>query len=266
VITAPPEALPYPSAAEHTRDELALVGLFVARAIARGPAQGWLREGVQPIDVPDEAVFDRFRAIEQRLAATRAPLPMDLVRRRLGLTLTEQRVLWTLIGYELDPRLRRLLQHVATEDTTVVTIGTLLSVVYDDAPGSGYVELSPGGRLMELRLIAIDDSDSAAPISQRRIRVVDRVLELAAGIVRLDRDLERFARIEPPTDRADLVMDPAVQESVDSGARAAQLAGGGRCGSRGFRAALDPAHRRRARWLDAGGDRFRPATRHGTRA
>src|SRR5206468_1735209 len=73
-----------------------------------------------------------------------------------------------------------------------------------------------GGRLMELRLIAIDDSDSAAPISQRRIRVVDRVLELAAGIVRLDRDLERFARIEPPTERADLVMDPTVQESVDS--------------------------------------------------
>jgi hypothetical protein len=215
VITAP-EVLPYPSAAEHTRDELALVGLFVARAIARGRAQGWLREGVQPIDVPDEAVFERFRAIEQRLAATRDPLPMDLVRRRLGLTLTEQRVLWTLVGYELDPRLRRLLQHVATEDTTVVTIGTLLSVVYDDAPGSGYVELSPAGRLMELRLIAIDDSDSAAPISQRRIRVVDRVLELAAGIVRLDRDLERFARIEPPTERADLVMDPAVQESVDS--------------------------------------------------
>jgi len=215
-VIAPPEVLPYPSAAEHTRDELALVGLFVARAIARGRAQGWLREGVQPIDVPDEAVFERFRAIEQRLAATRDPLPMDLVRRRLGLTLTEQRVLWTLVGYELDPRLRRLLQHVATEDTTVVTIGTLLSVVYDDAPGSGYVELSPAGRLMELRLIAIDDSDSAAPISQRRIRVVDRVLELAAGIVRLDRDLERFARIEPPTERADLVMDPAVQDSVDS--------------------------------------------------
>lgn len=211
-----PEALPYPSAAEHTRDELALVGLFVARAIARGRAHGWLRDGVQPIDVPDAAVFERFRAIEQRLAATRDPLPMDLVRRRLGLTLTEQRVLWTLIGYELDPRLRRLLQHVATEDTTVVTIGTLLSVVYDDAPGSGYVELSPGGRLMELRLIAIDDGDSAAPISQRRIRVVDRVLELAAGIVRLDRDLERFARIEPPTERTDLVMDPAVQDSVDS--------------------------------------------------
>ena len=215
-MIAPPEVLPYPSAAEHTRDELALVGLFVARAIARGRAQGWLREGVQPIDVPDEAVFERFRAIEQRLAATRDPLPMDLVRRRLGLTLTEQRVLWTLVGYELDPRLRRLLQHVATEDTTVVTIGTLLSVVYDDTPGSGYVELSPAGRLMELRLIAIDDSDSAAPISQRRIRVVDRVLELAAGIVRLDRDLERFARIEPPTERADLVMDPAVQDSVDS--------------------------------------------------
>jgi len=215
-VIAAPEVLPYPSAAEHTRDELALVGLFVARAIARGRAQGWLRESVQPIDVPDEAVFERFRAIEQRLAATRDPLAMDLVRRRLGLTLTEQRVLWTLVGYELDPRLRRLLQHVATEDTTVVTIGTLLSVVYDDTPGSGYVELSPAGRLMELRLIAIDDSDSAAPISQRRIRVVDRVLELAAGIVRLDRDLERFARIEPPTERADLVMDPAVQESVDS--------------------------------------------------
>src|SRR5437764_5791363 len=75
VMAAPPEVLPYPSAAEHTRDELALVGLFVARAIARGRAQGWLRDGVQPIDVPDEAVFERFRAIEQRLAATRDPLP-----------------------------------------------------------------------------------------------------------------------------------------------------------------------------------------------
>lgn len=205
---------PYQSATEHTRDELSLVGLFIARTIARGRKEGWVSDGAVAMLVPDEALFDKFRSIEQRLLLTEAPIPMDQLRRRFDLTLTEQRVLWTLLGYELDPSLRRLLHHLSTEAISGVTIGTMLSVVYDDAPGLGYVELAPGGRLSAFRLIDLEEGDK--PVSHRLLRVTARLLELTAGIVRLDRDLERFAKLETPSQVQGLVMDPDVQISVNA--------------------------------------------------
>jgi len=62
---------------------------------------------------------------------------------------------------------------------------------------------------MQLRFIAIHDSDSSALISQRRIRVVDRVLELPGGVdfrTRAESSAPRpcacFARACTPTRQA----------------------------------------------------------------
>jgi adenylate kinase family enzyme len=139
---------------------------------------------------------------------------MDLLRRRLELTLSEQRVLWTLIAYDLDPRLRRLLDHLATNERGGVTLGTLLALLYHDAPGPGYVELAPEGHLDALRLIEIDAGALSA--SQRSVRAVDRVIELASGIVRLDREVGRYARLDPNPVVRSLVMENALDETVTS--------------------------------------------------
>jgi len=204
---------PYPSARDHLRDELSVVAVLVSRALERGRAEGWLDAGAHSIEITDEMLFESFRAIESRLAAAPEMLPMDLLRRRLGLSLTEQRVLWTLLGYELDPRLRRLLDHLATDQAGGVTFGALLAMIYEGAEGACYVELAPGGHLDALQLIEVEPSSVAS--CRRRLRVVDRVVELASGIVRLDREIERFARLEVPQ-ATELIMEPALDEHVTS--------------------------------------------------
>jgi SpoVK/Ycf46/Vps4 family AAA+-type ATPase len=209
----------YGTAREHLIDELALVGLFIARALSRGRAEGWLDANVPSFEITDERLFEQFRMIEARIAAAERPLPMDLLRRRLELTITEQRVLWTLLAYELDPRLRRLLDHLSSDSSTGVSIGTLLALLYEEAEGSCYVELAPGGHLDSLHLIEIEPSATAS--SRRRVRIPDRVIELAAGIVRLDREIERFARLDELPLMRSLIMESALDNAVTGLVRAA---------------------------------------------
>ena len=136
---APPddaEARPYASADDHARDELALTGLFLRRAMARGRREGWVA-GTSGISEDAAAVDAEIRAvyghIEARLAAARRAgraVPFDTLRTRLGLSMTEQRILWALVGHEQDPRLRHLLRCLATEPTTAVTTGVLVALLY----------------------------------------------------------------------------------------------------------------------------------------
>jgi SpoVK/Ycf46/Vps4 family AAA+-type ATPase len=202
----------YANSREHLMDELALVGMFIARAVARGRLEGWLEATAPSIEITDEMLFERFRIVEANLAASGRALPMDVLRRRLELTVTEQRVLWTLLAYELDPRSRRLLDHLSTEQSTGVRMGTLLALLYGEAEGSCYVELAPGGHLDSLRLVEIEPSPVAS--CQRRIRVADRVVELASGIVRLDREVAQFATLDETPPIRQLVMETALDESV----------------------------------------------------
>lgn len=209
----------YATAREHLADELAIVGMFIARALVRGRSEGWLQADAPSIEIADEVLFERFRTVEEKLAASARMLPMDMLRRRMELTLTEQRVLWTLLAYELDPRSRRLLDHLSTGQTAGVTIGTLLALLYDEAEGSCYVELAPGGHLDSMRLIEIEPSTMAS--SFRHVRVVDRLVELASGIVRLDRDIEAFSWLNELPAMRPLIMETTLDEYVTSLVRTA---------------------------------------------
>ncbi|MCA9674829.1 MAG: hypothetical protein KC464_07310, partial [Myxococcales bacterium] len=84
----------------------------------------------------DASVRELFTRIERRLARGRelgATLAMDVLRQRLALTLGEQRVVWALVGYDLDPRLRQLLRALSTEDGPGIAIGALMALLYEDA-------------------------------------------------------------------------------------------------------------------------------------
>ena len=206
----------YEHAKAYLADELRLVGLLTDRALARGREGGWL-EGEEAPSPDDARVADAVLAIEHKLARDResgTPYPMDVLRHRFELSLTEQRVLWCLIGYELEPRVRARMRAVATEDSRAPTIGTLLSIVYDRDADAGVVELGSQSRLFECCLVEVEPADVLAPLSQRRVRIADRVLELATGVIRLDPAIKRFARLDESTGREALVADPIAAERV----------------------------------------------------
>lgn len=197
--SAAPASAPYASANEHLEDELGLVGMMIDRAIARGRREGWL-DGDDAATVDDPAVVEAFSRIEARLATTATceagPLPMDLLRRRFELSLPAQRVLWLLIGFELDPRVRKLLCYLSLEDSTAVTLGTIHRVVYqpDLSAAMLMAELGPDSPLVRWRLIEhCDPAPGRVPLAARRIRVNDRVLELAGGLTRLDPEVAALA-------------------------------------------------------------------------
>jgi hypothetical protein len=96
-------------------------------------------------------------------------------------------------------------------------------LLYHDAPGPGYVELAPGGHLDALRLIDIEPA--AVSASRRSVRAVDRVVELASGIVRLDPEVARYARLDERPSEHRLVMEHALDETVS--ALVARAANGG---------------------------------------
>lgn len=67
----------YANSREHLMDELALVGMFIARAVARGRVEGWLEATAPSIEITDEMLFERFRIVEANLVASGRTLPMD---------------------------------------------------------------------------------------------------------------------------------------------------------------------------------------------
>jgi hypothetical protein len=162
---------------------------------------------------------------------------MLVLREQFELSPTEQRALWLLIGFDIDPRIRRLVHQVAGDTIRATTVGTLLSVIYDDVSDAGIVELGLNGRLVECALAEVEGADIEGPLSQRRIRVADRVLELATGVVRVDPAIRRFVQVaEPGRDLTELEIDPAATNRAVIAVREAEslvlVCGRAGCGRR----------------------------------
>ncbi|MEJ7598545.1 MAG: AAA family ATPase [Kofleriaceae bacterium] len=229
-MTLPNEPGPYSDPRHHLGDEIAVVHMLAMRAIERGRKYGWLAAGPPIANGPglaegplsnrstDEDLVASIRKIEAHLAASRfesRPLPMDVLQQVFELSSTEQRTLWCLVGFELDPGIRNLLRGVASEDNRGLTIGTLLSIVYNDTPHQGVSELGTESRMVEWCLVELDPADAAAPLSQRRIRIAERVLELASGIVRLAPAIKRMGKLPERTrGLEDLEIDGAARARV----------------------------------------------------
>ena len=116
---------------------------------------------------------------------------------RLGLTATEQRVLWVLVAQELDPAARAHLRELATESEVDVSHDVLRRVIYGSRPGAAcWSELSADGALRTSCLIeAIDGSD--VPNHRTTFRVSNRVLSLVHGEQGLDRELVGLVACPP---------------------------------------------------------------------
>ena len=157
---------------------------------------------------------DDFDVRYQRTLTAGIELPTTWLCSRLGLTETEDRVLWILIAHELSPVARHAVRTLNTETVSDTTLDTLRRVVY--GPGATlrcWRELGPDGRLRRLGLIERTDGSSPVPEQRQTFRVARRVLALVHGETAIDSELSGIAKLALPhvtriSEGADLVADP----------------------------------------------------------
>ena len=189
------------------RDDLRRATTQLLRTIQRGRAEGWLQgseNAVPAIDAP-------------------APGPSALTKlsEQLELSRTERDTLATLVGYELDARMRCLIDELSGS-VGRPTLGAVQSIVYTEDAALALRELAQGGRLAQLVLVEHEPGDETAAWSRRRVRAVDRALELAMGTAAVSNELADVGAISEvsPGMLANLVFAPADRDTLERRFRA----------------------------------------------
>ncbi|HEY1558786.1 MAG TPA: ATP-binding protein [Kofleriaceae bacterium] len=222
----------YQTPREHLDDTIALVGQLVERQIVAHWETGVLPrikdafsgtfvsgsevaaliagglpgtpEGQRKLADLDAAIGAREEWIEAKLAASEQagqPVPLDQLRRAFALTPTEQRVLAVLIAVETSARLRQLMRYLVNEATRIYADLGLLELLVYATPATRdalVYELAPTGKLFRHRLVDAIGGARAheeAPFLLRAVKASSRVIELAYGAVRLDRELADLATL-----------------------------------------------------------------------
>ncbi|MEO6776085.1 MAG: ATP-binding protein [Kofleriaceae bacterium] len=182
----------YTSAVEVLSDRVAWASESLASLIEEAGRKGWLVADARR-DPRGQLVTTRLRArIDERGARTPLDVqvvPFEWLRGRLDLTGLEVDALWLLACVEIDPGVARLAQAFAVPecpDLSVQVLRQLLPLNAEDLD-----------RLARLALIEMATS-ARLPSHRRYVRSVDRVIELASGELRLDRDVERISTLVPP--------------------------------------------------------------------
>jgi winged helix domain-containing protein len=154
--------------------------------------------------------------VEQRLEALRGVLEEDPIAwpgERLGLTPTEERILWLLVAHELCPEVRMRLRSLATEHASEPTRELLCRLVYRSTSNRlAWRELGEACALQRLGLIERTDTGPDAAYRQT-LKASRRVLAVVHGERELDASLADIARIvadDPPA----LEIDAAIVERV----------------------------------------------------
>ena len=125
-------------------------------------------------------------------------LPVTGIRPRFRLTPTEERVMWTLIAYDLCPVARQLVRDVATEVSADPSTDTLRRIVYGDAlTARVWRELSEDGALRRFAIIERTDGGRAdVPEHRQTWKICRRILALVHGELSLDPEVSAVAKID----------------------------------------------------------------------
>ncbi|HPH68663.1 MAG TPA: AAA family ATPase [Kofleriaceae bacterium] len=136
-------------------------------------------------------VVDGFAVALNEGIGSVAQCPMQWLRTRLGLTASEERVVWLLIAHAQDAEVRQLLRSINTEKVTEPTMATILAVGYGSDEGAlaqGWQELDDDSRLMRFGLVErADGGDANVPEYQRTYKASRRAIGLAMGDAGLPR-------------------------------------------------------------------------------
>ena len=166
----------------------------MARLVDDGRARGWLAG--EPTSQAREP-RDLGNAIAARTSETPANVdvtPLEWLGARLELTRGELEALWLLACCELDPGVARLAQTFATPDCPelgVLAWQQLIAIATGTCLDAAAVE-----HLADLALIETT-FDTRLSLSRRWVRANDRVLELARGELRLDREIAKLVDLHP---------------------------------------------------------------------
>ncbi len=162
------------------------------------------------VDSADESAKDPEAF---RIEITREPTyPVSWLADRLGLTASEQRVLWVLIAHELCPTTRYKIRELNTEQVVDATIDTLRRAVYGDKPSlQAWRELGTEGSLRRCGLIEIVED---GPEHRRTVKLARRVLALVHGEVDLDDEAEFAAFDDDGADLDALELDAAARSRL----------------------------------------------------
>ncbi len=185
--------------------------------------------------------------------ASEPTYPVSWLAERLGLSATEQRVLWMLIANELCPLARQTIRELNTEQVSDPTLDTLRRAVYGLGPSlTAWRELGAEGTLRRLGLIERSDAVAEAPEHRQTVKLAPRVLALVHGDSGLDAQAS-FARFDDSTLALDeLEIDPGavceIQSALDDGLIVVR--GGAGTGRRSLIAALVRATGRKLLVID----------------
>ncbi len=120
----------------------------------------------------------RIALVEQVEASARTPDGRPLAR--LGLSVEEELVVWSLVAHQTDIRMASQLE--ALSSGSEVTIGALARVVYAGEHGDALAGLGDDGPLFKLALVdRIDEAKHAASWARRLVRPNERLLKLLLG-------------------------------------------------------------------------------------
>jgi len=140
------------------------------------------------------------------------------LRDRVGLTATEERVLWLLIACELSATCRVAIRGRATEPAAEPTLDAIRTIVYGTRPSrTAWEELSADGPLRRLRLIERADSErpDASP-ARHQLRCHPRIIALVLGSQRIDDELAHVARIPSVPGPDQLALADGVDDRLDA--------------------------------------------------
>ena len=202
---APVEAFPDRDA--HIRERLTAVRARVRSAIEQANKGAVDEHAVLKVPAHIRAAEARVSARED---ATRgaADVPAVLLRERLGLSATEDLILWTLLAHELCPATRKLMRLLATEEVSDPTTDVIRRVVYGDSYSpDAWRELSPDGTLRRLGLLERTDRVAETPEHRQTWRMARRAIALLHGVAAVDDSMSSF--VEALAD-----VGPAVSELV----------------------------------------------------
>lgn len=160
----------------------------------------------------------------QASARVRVEMPLLWLGDRLGLSATEQRVLFLLLAHELDPTSRELMRKLNTEQVVDPTLDALRRVAYGrHAHVRAGIELGADSPLRRMLLIERTDGNEHCPEHRQTFALSRRVLGLVHGDIGIDASLADTATLGEPVAASDLVVArpivATVEQAFDSGAR-----------------------------------------------
>jgi hypothetical protein len=269
---APP---PYARAVDHLFDQLRICDTLLRAAVRRkqlGDIRHWERDADLARLAEELAEHDRVSRARVEVSEI-DHVPLERLRRVFRLSPTEVRVLVLLVGLEIDVSLReRVRGLMADHSRPHPDVGLLAELLYH-GPEKARVpeELGADGVLLRCGLIHVDRISDVAFVL-RRVRAVERVIELVHGKDVLDRELTRFVDLISPMPPADLVLDgPLFDEltglvgaAIETARRGRATPGALAVGPRRLGPKDPPGGgRRQSRVLDHAHPRQGPAARRG---